>query len=217
MNIPHKDISGRMLPSIDVNPDKFNGLFDIAIGCISEITGVCAEDIVGTRRTDRICFSRFMLYKMSRDEFSSHYPPTYEWIASKMEGTGLKSSSGGKHHGSVISGIETLCNRISTNAKEFSIYSRVLGLFEESRARFLDMKIPDGQLSTEGAVLRIAASRCASAIRENELELESLMGRISALEEAASDSEDAIKGRMMCLFRNVSLRREVDSEGMVQK
>lgn len=178
MEIPLEQIRGSMLPLVEVDAAEYDALFDIAIDCVTESTGVNRVEILGTVRTDRIIFARFSTYKLVRDELCSYYPPNYDWIASKFTGAGKK---GGKHHGTIIHGIESLCNRISTNAREFRLYSLILGKFELGRADHVGVEVMQPH-SSEASALKIAAARCARAIKINEEHLLDVMKRLAELE-----------------------------------
>ena len=192
MEIPLEQVRGSMLPLVEVELAQHDALFDIAVDCVSEATGVKRVDILGTVRTDRVIFARFSVYKLVRDELCAYYPPGYCWIASKFSGTGKKGSGiGGKHHGSIIHGIESLCNRISTNAKEFKLYSLILGKFELRRADHVGVDVVQPH-NSEASALKLAAARCAKAIKNNEGYLLDVMKRLAELEEEKEGKDESL-------------------------
>ena len=193
MEIPLEQVRGSMLPLVEVDLAQYDALFDIAIDCVSEATGVNRVEILGTIRTDRIIFARFAVYKLVRDELCSYYPPRFTWIASKFSGAGKKGSgSGGKHHGSIIHGIDSFCNRISTNPKEFKLYSLILGKFELRRADHVGVEVMQRTHRAEASALKIAAARCASAIKNNEGNLLGIMKRLAELEERKEGENESL-------------------------
>ena len=181
MRIPLEKVSGSMLPMIEVDHRDHGKLFDVAVDCVSSATGVRRVDILGVGRTDRVIFARFAAYKIVRDEVCAYNPPTYHWIASKFSGLGEKGVSGGKCHGSIMHGIESLCNRIRHNLKEFKTYSLILTEFEKRRASFVGVLVSNRN-NVERVSLRLAASRCAEAIKNNEAYLADIMQRLAELD-----------------------------------
>ena len=182
MEIPRENIEGSMLPPVEVMTGKYDRLFDIAVQCVTEVTGVSRGEILGTSRPDRVVMARFMTFKTVRDEFSFDNPPPLGWIAGRFRGTGKKGAGkGGKHHGSVIHGIEALCNRMVTNAREFREYCLVLELFEQRRGECIGIVV-DKPFDNEVIALRLAAARITDAIEANQTYLTDVMDRLAKVE-----------------------------------
>lgn len=189
MRIPIEKVCGSMLPMVEVDPRDHSKLFDVAVDCVSDVTGISRVKILGTERRDEVIFARFSAYKIVHDEVCAYNPPTYSWIASKFTGRGKKGVDGGKHHGSVMHGIESLCNRIRMNIKEFKLYSLILAEFEKRRASFVGVKLSN-PYNIEKTSLRLAASRCAEAIKNNEAYLVDIMERLAELDREEKGGTD---------------------------
>ena len=197
MRIPIERVCGSMLPMVEVDHRDHSKLFDVAVDCVSDVTGISRVDILGTGRKDNVIFARFSTYKIVHDEVCAYNPPSYSWIASKFSGTGKNGVDGGKHHGSVMHGIEALCNRIRMDVKEFKLYSAILGEFEKRRASFVGTEVTDCN-NIERTALRLAASRCAEAIKNNEAYLKDIMVRLAELdaEEEGGTDESLVQDKL---------------------
>jgi len=177
MEIPIEVVRGNMLPPITTKASYWSTLFSVAVDCITEVTAVTREEILGANRQCHIIDARFMAYKIARDEFCSDNPPPHQWIAAQF----ARRKTGAVHHGTIIHGIRQLCNRLQTRNGMYITYCDVLRIFEKRRAECLDVPEPKSS-DNELHGLRAAADRVEMLIKANQGYLDSIVERLDAAE-----------------------------------
>jgi hypothetical protein len=183
MEIPIEAVRGNMLPQINVRACDWHELFSTAIDCITEVTGVTRDEILGASRRGYIINARFMAYKMARDEFCSNNPPPHSWVSSQF----AERKTGMIHHGTIIHGIQQLCNRLQTQASVYVMYCDVLRLFGERRSEYLDLPLPECT-DSESHGLRAAEHRIKSIIKANQGRLDSIVKRLDEIERGKDEN-----------------------------
>jgi len=188
---------GSMLPSIEVGHDQYDELFDIALACVSEVTGTPEDIILGRDRTQPYPVHRFMLFKIVRHEIGSGedsfhgMKPTLQWIGEKM---GERNPDNKRDHGSVHHGIAAIEEFLETDRRVEPIYMRVLARFEIARAEYLSMVL-DEVNSKQVKGLKEAASTIARSIKNHEDHLASVMEKLAKAELEEDDNENMVQDK----------------------
>lgn len=188
---------GSMLPSIDVGPDQYGDLFDIALACVSEVTRTPEDDLLGRRRFQPCCTYRFMLYKVVRHEIgagkgrSLGMEPTLEWIANKM---GERNPDNKRDHGTILHGIEQIEMYLESDRRVEPIFMKVLARFEIARAEYLSLRL-DEETDEKIVGLKKAAATIARSIKNHEDHLASVMEQLAKAELEGGDNEDMVQDK----------------------
>ena len=176
---------GSVLPQIDVGPDKFDELFDIALSCVSDATETPEEDLMGRSRVQPCCTYRFMLYKIARHEIGGTYTrPSFSWIGERMD----------RDHGAVMHGIDRIEEYLESDRTVEPVYMRILSRFEIARAEYLSMAL-DEETNENVVGLKEAAATIARAIKKHESHLASVMEKLAKTELERADNEDMVQDK----------------------
>ena len=184
---------GSMLPSIDVGHEQLDELFDIALACVSDVTGTPEDVILGRERTQPYPVYRFMLYKLMRHEVGTGKgdSPTLQWIGDKM---GCRNPEDRRDHGSILHGVVALEQFLETDRRIEPLYMKVLVRFEIARAEYISLRMDeDNEANIEG--LKKAAATIAKAIKNHEDHLASVMEQLASAELERSDNEDMVQDK----------------------
>jgi len=188
---------GSMLPSIEVGHDQYDELFDIALACVSDVTGTPEEVILGRTRTQPYPVHRFMLFKLMRHEVGTGknsafgMEPTLEWIGNKM---GDRNPSNKRDHGSILHGVKSLEMFLESDRKVEPLYMRVLARFEIARAEYLSLHL-DEEAADKMIELKKAATTIARAIRNHEDHLASVLEQLAKAELKGDDDENMVQDK----------------------
>ena len=176
---------GSVLPQIDVGPDQFDELFDIALSCVSEATGTPEKDLMGRGRFQPCCTYRFMLYKIARHEIGGEntHPPL-SWIGRKI----------GRDHGAVMHGIDRIEAYLESDRTVEPVYMRIISRFEIARAEYLSMTL-DEEANEKVVGLKKAAVTIARAIKKHEVHLASVMEKLAKAELERINDEDMVQDK----------------------
>jgi len=188
---------GSMLPVVDVGPDRYDDLFEIALACVSEVTGTEECTILGRDRAQPYPVYRFMLYKIVRHEIgtgsdsSSGLMPTLQWIGEKM---GMRNPKDARDHGSVLHGVKALEEFLESDRRIEPVYMRVLARFEIARAEYLSLML-DETATRQIRGLKQAAATIARAIKNHEAHLASVMEKLAKAELERINDEDMVQDK----------------------
>jgi len=188
---------GSMLPAMEVGHDQYDELFDIALACVSEVTGTPEEVILGRTRTQPYPVHRFMLFKIVRHEIGSGADsfhgtkPTLQWIGEKM---GERNPDNMRDHGSIHHGIAAIEEFLETDRNVEPLYMRVLSRFEIARAEYLSLRL-DEESGEQIRALKQAAATIAKAIQNHEDHLVSVMEQLAKAELKGDDNESMVQDK----------------------
>jgi len=188
---------GSMLPSVDVGPDQYDELFDIALACVSEVTRTPEDDILGRRRFQPCCTYRFMLYKLVRHEIGTGedgafgMEPTLQWIADKM---GFRNPDNKRDHGTILHGIEQIEMYLESDRSVEPIYMKVLARFEIARAEYLSLHV-DAETDEKIVGLKKAAATIARSIKNHEDHLAKVMEQLAKAELKGGSNENMVQDK----------------------
>jgi len=194
---PARVYKGRMLPAIEVGHDQYDELFNIALRCVSEVSGTPEKIILGRERTQPYPVLRFMLYNIVRyeigtgDDAKCGMMPSVEWIGNKF-GSGNPGNK--RDHGSVIHGIAKLEEFLVVDRTVEPMYARILARFEIARAEYLSLSLDEANRE-QIMGLKKAAATIAIAIKNHEDSIASVMEQLAKAELEGDNNENMVQDK----------------------
>ena len=166
-------LEGTVLPVITVSQDHKEMLMAVAAEAVSDQTRVSVKHLMGRIRTEAIARARFILYKIIRHEIDIDGDPIpFDEIAKYI---------GGRDHGTVIHGINTLEQLLSYDKKIMAEYRAALSRFEIMRAEYISVNI--GEITaSEISGLESACVTIRQAIRKHKDELKNMQRQLKECE-----------------------------------